>query len=427
MTVGTHRARVSNPGVGVIDISCWVDEVSIVHGRSDPDGQPDASACTLTLVDDDGTMPSVLEIGRFLFVETNLNPPTDDPVWRTRFVGRISDYDLGWEEAGEATPDTPIGQVIAVGPLEGMGRRSVGSVVMPAENDGARVARIMAAAGYGAPATIDPGTVGLIARDVNVTDALSLAQSVAADARGVLWEDKAGTIGYADAEHRRAAPVALALDVCDVLTTPTWRKTTAGLINEVAIGYGVPAAGADQPRYTATDADSVARYGRYGFESTTQLAALADATALGQLLLVRNKTPPWNMAALPIDVAGLDAADTATLLELDMHSLIQLTGMPAVVDVPTTANLWVEGWAETLAYGRHDLVLNVSGFCRTAPAPRWDDVPAAYTWNTIDAAMTWDSATCLGPITSEGRWVDVPATTKWNQVPIGVTWDTWTG
>lgn len=422
MTIGTHRTRVYNPDTALfIDVSCWVDSVTIAHGRSDPDAQPDASSCTLNLVEDGGVMPAGLEVGRFLHVETKIGA-----TWYYRFLGRISDVDFGWEDAGEDTPEASVGTVIAVGALEGMGRRSVGAAVMPAENDGARISRIMAVAGYGAPATIDPGTVGLVARDVNVTDALSLAQATARDARGVLWADRKSTIGYADAQHRHAALVALELDSCDVLVTPTWRKTTAGLINEVAIGYGVPAAGADQPRYTATDADSVARYGRYGFESVTMLAALADATALGQLLLVRNKVPAWIMAALPIDVDGLTDADTATLLDLDMHSLILLTGMPAVADAPTTAYLWVEGWTETLGYGVHDLDLSVSGYCRTSPAPWWDDVPAAWTWDSL-GSLTWDEATCFGgPAPSEGRWTDVPATTKWNAVPPATTWNTWT-
>jgi hypothetical protein len=197
-------------------------------------------------------------------------------------------------------------------------------------------------------------------------------------------------------------------------------------VNDVSIGYGVTPEGADQPRYVAERADSKAAYGEYGFTTTTELAALADATAMGQLLLTRNRVPVWIMSALPVDMAGLDAADTAALLGLDMGSLVDLTGLPAAGSVPTAATLWVEGWTENLAYGVHDIELVVSGYCRTAPPPRWDDMAPATTWDAM-GAVTWDGVTCLGPTPNLGRWNDIPATQRWDTTPPAVTWDNYSG
>jgi len=167
----------------------------------------------------------------------------------------------------------------------------------------------------------------------------------------------------------------------------------------------------------------VAKWGRYGFTSTTELAALADATAMGNLLLTRNHDPVWVMSTLPVAVSDLSAAETAALLGLDMHSLLTLTGLPAAGTAPTSAFLWVEGWTENLAWGVHELELIVSGYCRTAPAPRWNDIDPAWTWDGM-GAMTWDDATCLGPLPSFGRWDDVPASVRWNTVtPPNMTWD----
>lgn len=422
---GLHTVTVTPPGGATVDLSCWVDEVAIAHGRDDAGSQPDASTATVgfTVTPADGPLPAAVEIGSTVRVTTTTTTA------HVRFEGRITDVALGWDDAGPATPDAGTGQLIAAGVLADLGRRVVGDTPWPAELDGARVARVMAAAGVTLdPAYSDPGTVQLVARDVDSQPALDVAQAAAQSASGVLWQTRDGLVRYADAMHRKGIQPALTLDSCDLLVTPTWRRTLQGLTNEVSIGYGTAPEGGEQPRYTASNPTSSARYGRYGYTTTTELAALADATALGQLLLVRNATPVWVMAALPVDTDGLDPDRYDALLGLDMHSLVTLTGLPAIGTAPTTATLWVEGWRETLTHDGHEVELVVSGYCRTAPAPRWDDVDPAHTWDTLQpAGITWDEATCIGPPANLGRWNDQPASLRWDQVPAATTWDTYTG
>lgn len=240
------------------DISCLVDEVSINHGRDDSGSQPDASSATLTLSPDQTgalPLPAAVEIGATIRVTTTLAGTTYD-----RFVGRLTDISLGWDDAGEGTPDEGIGQLVATGVLADLGRRVIGDVPWPQELDGARVSRIMAAAGIALdPLYSDPGTVQILARDVDAQPALELAQGVAADAGGILWQTRSGVVRYADAEHRRGTTTSLALDACDTLVTPTWQRTTEGLINDVSIGYGAVPEGGEQPRTYASNAASIAR------------------------------------------------------------------------------------------------------------------------------------------------------------------------
>lgn len=421
MSVGTHSVTLTTLAGAAVDINCLVDSLSIQHGRADTDSQPDASSCTLELSLADGDqLPLGLDVGATIAVTTEL-AGTDYP----RFTGTVTDISQGWDEAGEQTPDMPVVQVIATGPMAALGRRVVGDAPWPQQLDGARVAAILAAAGVVLdPLVSDPGTVQILARDVDSQPALELAQAVAADAGGLLWETVAGDVRYADAEHRRAAVVSLELDSCDVLVTPTWRRTTEALINAVSIGYGVAPDGGEAPRFTAERQDSIDLWGEFGLSSTTQLAAEADAQALGLLLLTQNHEPVWIMAALPVDMKDLSDADTATLLGLDLHSLISLTGMPAAGNVPTSAALWVEGWQETLAWATHDYQLIVSGYCRTSAPPRWNDVLPTTTWDSV-GTMTWDDAACMGPPVNLGRWDDQPASLRWDQIAATVTWDTW--
>jgi hypothetical protein len=285
----------------------------------------------------------------------------------------------------------------------------------------------MAAAGLTLDAlTSDPGTVQILARDIDSQPALDVAAGTAASAGGMVWATRTGEVRYADANHRRGVDPSMRLDACDVLVSPTWARSTSGLVNSVSIGYGPTPEEGEQPRYTAERPDSIAAYGRYELTTTTELANAADATAMGNLLLTRNRAPVWIMSTLPIDTLDLSEADTATLLSLDVHSLVELTGLPAAGSVPTTAVLWVEGWTEHLAAGVHDIELVVSGYCRTVPPPSWDNLPAALTWDTAPPGLTWDEATCMGPQPSAGRWDDTPASLRWDQVPAATTWDNWT-
>ena len=424
--IGTHSVTVSLPveGADPVDVSCLVDTVTIHHGRDDTDSQPEASSCSLDMsLDTDTTvLPPELEVGSILRVTTTI----PDVVTSTRFAGRITDLDQEWESAGEDTPDRVVVKVIATSALAELGRRTVGDAPWPQQLDGARIAQIMSVAGITLdPLYSDPGTVQILPRDVDSQPALEVAQSTAESASGVLWDTRDGEIRYADANHRRGTVASLSLDACDVLVTPTWRRTTEGLVNAVSIGYGVAPDGGDQPRYIAQRDDSIARYGRYGLSTTTELAAAADATALGQMLLVRNREPVWIMSDLPVDVWGLDVDDTVALLDLELHDLVNLTGLPAAGTAPTSTSLWVEGWSESLAWLSHALILTVSGYCRTSPPPRWNDVHPDLTWDAM-GETTWDDATCFGPQPSAGRWDDVAASLRWDQVPVSTTWDTYT-
>lgn len=375
MSVGVHAVT-----VGGADISCLVDTVSIVHGRDDSGSQPDASAATVeftaTPLD---PLPPEVEVGAAVLVTTTTPSGSS-----TRFAGRVTDLSLGWAELGEWTPDNGVGQLVAVGPLADLGRRVVGAEPFPQELDGARVRRVLGLAGITLNSqTSDPGTVQILPRDIDATAALDAARGPAISAGGLVWETRAGEIRYADAEHRRNTQATLALDSCDLLVTPTWRRNIEGLVNEISLGYGVAPEGGEQPRYIATAPQSVDRWGRYGYSAATELADLADAEAIGSLLLVRNSSPVWVMAALPVDVAGLDDARYEALLALDVHSLVALTGLPSLGTAPSAVNLWVEGWHEDLAYGAHDVQLVVSGYCRTAPAVRWDDVDPGTVWGDM--------------------------------------------
>lgn len=424
MAAGGHNVTVTPPGGAALDFSCWVLDADIRLGRDGPDGQPDAASCTLNVIINEttGPLPAEIEIGSTLTVTTYTpGPPVTG---HRRYTGFITDIALGWDEAGVATPDEGRAQIICAGVLGALGRFVVGSTSYPQELDGARVARVMAEAGITlSPATSDPGTCQIIARTPEPAPALDIAQATAQSASGILWTTRQGEVRYADAVHRKGTPSSLTLDVCDILVTPTWRRSIEGMVNSVTVTYGDSGSGS----YTASDTVSITKYRTFAYSISTLLASAGDASALGQLLMVRNSSPVWVMSELPIDMEHIDAARYAALLDLEMHALITVTGLPTIGGAPTTAQLWVEGWREELSYGTHALALVVSGYCRTAPAPQWDQVDPAWTWGSGPALIEARRNYCTNPafeVNAAGGWanmIGVPTITRSTVEPYSGT------
>jgi hypothetical protein len=429
-TVGALLER-SVVTIGGVDFTCWADDLTIRHGREDFTDQPEADAVTLNMSPDhNGAQVPAIEVGTDVVVTYQ--------VWdlgpvHTRFRGRVTDVQRSWDDAGAATPEQGTCQVVAVSTLADLGRRVVGDEPWPQELDGARALRILRLAWPTLPADhVDPGIYQVVPRDVDRQPALGLVHEAAEAGGGLLWNRADDTLPrYADFEHRRGTVAVLELDACDVLASPTWDRDLSGLVNYVSLTYGVapedPPEGSptEQPSLTARNVDSVTRFGEYGYSATLALALQADAEARANLLVTRNGYPAWLLSDLPVAVDDLSVADLETLLTLDMHSLVLLTGLPAAGSAPTSTYVWVEGWTEYLAPGQHGLTLSVSTYCATAPPARWDDVPPETTWDQADSTWTWDNVVCIGPPANRGRWNDVPATTHWNDLPASLTWDTW--
>jgi hypothetical protein len=394
-----------------VSAECAVQHATIRHGRDDPSSQPEGDSATLELV---GPMPDGVEIGARLEVLARFGE-TDYP----RFAGRVTDVAIGWHSV-----DVPSGSIVAIGELADLGRRVIGDAPYPSESDGVRVNRAITAAGVLTDAIrSDPGTLTVLARDVDAQPALAVATDAAVDGAGFVWQATDGAVLYADAQHRRKALPVAELDACDLPLSLAWSKGLEGLANDVRVRYG-PAE--PQAEVHVTDAASVAELGTFGASLSTRLASAADANARAQLIAVRQSRPAWVLAALALDLYWVNPLLTLELLGLEVHDLVAVTGMPAGAPM-TSALVFVEGWTETISPGAWQIELAVSDYCRTAPAPAWDDLDPALTWDTLNPAQTWDSSTCVPPYVGRGRWADVPSSLRWDQVAPSETWDTWTG
>jgi len=409
----TRPVAIVTIGAGADQIECQVLRASILHGRDDALTQPVASSATLELV---GELPAAAVIGARVMVEAEYSATKR----RTRFVGEITDRGVSWDDV-----DIPTPRIIAVGDIGRIGRRVVGDAPFPVELEGERVARILTLAGFPPePLLSDPGTVHVLARDVDRQPALGLAHATAEDGGGMVWQDREGRVRYADAQHRRGIVDTLEVQACDIGIGLEWSETLEGLVNDVTIRYGPTPEGGEQPEVRASDPDSIAERGTFAVSTTTAIANVEDANERAGLIIARYARPAWSLGGLELDMDLLDLVQTEDVLTLDVHSLLSVTGLPES-SPQTSAVLWVEGWAEIIDPGGWVIAFNTSDYCRTAAAPFWDDLPPAVTWDSIDPVLSWDDARCMPPEPPRGRWNDVPSSVRWDTVDPTTTWDNW--
>jgi len=414
----TVPAAVAYVGDGLDAIECQVLSAQVHHGRDDPTAQPEASTAVLELV---GALPDVARIGARVRLAAVLGG-----VEYPRFVGEITDVAVGWDHVDIARP-----RIIAAGDLARLGRRPIGDAPWPAELDGVRAARILELGGFPPdPLATDPGTVEILARDVDRKPALELVHEVASDGGGIVWQSRAGELAYADALHRRGSAVRLEIAACDVGLGLGWEATLEGLVNDATVRYGPVPEGGEQAEVHASDPVSIAERGEYGAGLSTQLASAVDAQRRADAIVSRQAAPSWVLGGLELDLGLLDHARTLALLEhVEVHELVSITGLPETSPA-TSALLWVEGWRESIEGTEGGglawrIAYATSDYCRTSSPPLWDDVPAGVTWDTIDPARTWNGAACLPPPPPAGRWHDVPASMRWDTTDPAITWDTW--
>jgi hypothetical protein len=397
-------------------VECAVLQAQIHHGRDDATSQPEASSATFELV---GPLPPEAVIGARVAILAQLGATT-----YPRFAGEITDVRLEWDDVDTARPT-----IIAVGDLARLGRRPIGDAPWPQELDGARVSRVLTLGGFPPdPLLSDPGTVAVLARDVDRQPALKLAQDTAGDGAGIVWQDREGRIRYADALHRRGSQVALTLRSCDVGLGVGWSTSLEGLVNDLYLRYGPPIGGGDQAEVHVSDPASISARGTFGASTSTALATAVDAQKRADLAVSRQASPTWILGGIEVDLGILDAPTTTALLALEVHALVNLTGLPATSPA-VSALLWVEGWRETVQGVEGGvawmIALATSDYCRTSAPPRWDDLQPGVTWNTIDPARTWNSSTCVPPQPPHGRWNDAPSSVRWDAVDPATTWQTW--
>lgn len=372
---------------------------SIVHGLSAPTDGPTASSASLALL-----IPETIPMPTWAVGDT-IQITADSGI--TRFTGVVTDLQLSHEQHPDGDVNTIYGllEVTAAGALAQLGNVTVGGEPWPAESDTARAKRILAMSGL--PSYVQGGPkTAVLARAAEPQSALDLLTELAESCGAAIFDTPGGSIVYQAWSARAqtiqwtrwsdlgsitwdqwpdtwqdmtivspAAQLPLEVDPGAIDWAPRWACTSAEIVNDVTIGYGVIPEGGEQATVSLTDGESITRFGLRHYGSDTILADAASAVERSGLIVARQAWPRWALA-------GIDIPDPETdpqILELMCGARISIDGLPQPAP-QREAVLVVEGWTHTYSPNLNMLTLATSDPMMTM---------AGITWSALDPTKLW--------------------------------------
>jgi hypothetical protein len=231
----------------------------------------------------------------------------------------------------------------------------------------------------------------------NVTDTIyNVVSDIANSAFGYIYEDNAGNIGYADADHRQTYLLAngyVDLDARHALGAGLSTVMRSGDVrNDIYINYG----NNYNSQVDATDAASIALYGYKAETINSRVHGATDAQEIADRYIAQRAypLPKFQSITFPITNSEIDNSDRDALLGVFMGMPVYLANLPTQISGGAFEG-YVEGWSWSTRFNELFLTINVSPTAFSQVAMRWNTVPITEAWNTIDPALTWEYATII--------------------------------
>jgi hypothetical protein len=414
MTVFTPDWKLTVGGVDYTDIA--ISDVQHQSGRSNIYTQPLPSYMQLTLVAlNNQTLPFDINDSFDLQVKDSTGS------YVSLFGGDVSDVTV--EVGNTGATDTVIRYtIIAMGSLTRL-TKEIWDDNISQDEDGNQIYTILSSvllgtwndvpsaltwATYNATETwenavnlglgeIDqPGLYTMTAQS-SLTDTIyNVVADIADSAFGYLYEDNAGNIGYADADHRQNYLLVngyVELDARHALGAGlSTIMRSADVRNDIFINYG----NNFNSQVTAIDTDSIALYGYKAESINSRVQGAVDAQAIADRYIDQRAypVPAFQSITFPITNPEIDNADRDDLLAVFMGMPVDIQNLPAQISGGAFQG-YVEGWSWSTRFNELFLTINVSPVAFSQVAMRWNTTPATEAWNTIDPSLTWEYATII--------------------------------
>jgi hypothetical protein len=231
----------------------------------------------------------------------------------------------------------------------------------------------------------------------NTTDTIyNIVSDIANSAFGYIYEDNAGNIGYADADHRQTYLLANGyVDLSASHAIGSGLRTTtkaADIRNDIYINYGNNY-GAEK---TATSAASIALYGYKAETINSRIHSGVDAQEVADryISLRAFPQPIFDSIIFPITNPEIDNSDRDNLLNIFMGLPLNIRDLPAQISNGEFSG-YVEGWRWSTRFNELFLTINLSPVSFSQVAMRWNSVPIGEAWNTLSPTLTWEYATIV--------------------------------
>ncbi len=388
--------------------------VNMATGRDDIDLQCNAGYARMEIVNVDNSAFDI-DVTDVLTLELKNSSGTYVPV----FGGTVSDFGISVrspEEVGFIT----IGNILAVGSLAKL-TKALFPDALPKTEDGTQIYDILNellinswfevapalqwqdydptttwanAENVGLGEIDQPGLYEMIARTADPFSSYNLCAQIAQSALGNIYEDKAGRVCYADADHRTAYLTANGYTTISAnYAIPSSVKSIlqiGKIRNSLVFNYG----NNYNNQATALDADSIANYGRYQRSVSSNLHNLSDVEDVMDRELGLRAIPREQLQSITFRL------DNSELPDAERNKLINVFfGEPIVIsDLPVNMfngsfNGFLEGFAIRATPQFVDITLTLSPTDFSLVAPRWDTVsPPSLIWTGVNATLEWENA-----------------------------------
>ena len=231
----------------------------------------------------------------------------------------------------------------------------------------------------------------------NVTDSIyNVVADIATSAFGYIYEDNAGNIGYADADHRQNYLLNngyVELDARHALGAGlSTIMRSADVRNDIYLNYGSNY----NQQVDATDAASILLYGYKAETINSRVHGAVDAQAIADRYIAQRAypIPAFQSITFPITNPEIDNADRDDLLAVFMGMPVHIQHLPTQISGGDFEG-YVEGWSWSTRFNELFLTINVSPVAFSQVAMRWNTTPATEAWNTLSPTLTWEYATII--------------------------------
>ena len=231
----------------------------------------------------------------------------------------------------------------------------------------------------------------------STTDTIyNIVSDIANSAFGYIYEDNAGNIGYADADHRQTYLLANGyVDLSASHAIGSGLRTTtkaADIRNDIYINYG----NNYNAQKTATSAASIALYGYKAETINSRIHSAVDAQEVADryISLRAFPQPIFDSITFPITNSEIDNSDRDNLLNIFMGMPLNIRDLPAQISNGEFSG-YVEGWRWSTRFNELFLTINLSPVSFSQVAMRWNSVPIGERWNTLSPTLTWEYATIV--------------------------------
>lgn len=241
-----------------------------------------------------------------------------------------------------------------------------------------------------------PGLYTMENRGSNPDTIYNILSLIANSAFGYLYEDNAGNIGYADADHRQNYLLIngyVDLDARHALGSGLSTVMRSGDVrNDVLINYGNNFGSQE----SATSASSIALYGYKSESINSVLHSAVDAQAVADRYIAQRAfpQPTFQSITFPITNPEIDNSDRDALLGVFMGLPLNIQNLPTQISGGEFEG-YVEGWSWSTRFNELFLTINVSPVAFSQVAMRWNTTPITEAWNTLSPTLQWQYATIV--------------------------------